>query len=333
LGAKFLVLSTPESVNTPIGIARWILGNVNESVQIIIVEMGEHYKGDILELCELAPPDVAVVTGVNEAHLERMKNLETTALTIFEIVERLRPKGYLLVNSDNEYAKSYYEEIVKKFDKTSGEKINMEYFSSNQEITEKKFDQYDLCWQFDCGDIRGCRIFLLGEYAVGMAAAAAKLGKYFNLSEAEIKMGLERVRPIRHRLEPTLAPGGILVIDDAYNGNSDGAKEAMRILARFANRRKIYLTPGLVETGPMAREVHMDIGKQLASVADVVILIRNSVTQDIELGIMNYELGGARKKPEIIWFNTAPQAHAALKDIVEPNDVILFQNDWGDQYT
>jgi UDP-N-acetylmuramyl pentapeptide synthase len=62
----------------------------------------------------------------------------------------------------------------------------------------------------------------------------------------------------------------------------------------------------------------------------VVILIKNSVAEYIELGIKNNEIG--RKKPEIVLFNSAQEAHAGLKDILKPGDVILFQNDWGDQY-
>jgi hypothetical protein len=35
---------------------------------------------------------------------------------------------------------------------------------------------------------------------------------------------------------------------------------------------------------------------------------------------------------QIIWFNSALEAHAGLKNILKPGDVVLFQNDWGDQY-
>ena len=70
-----------------------------------------------------------------------------------------------------------------------------------------------------------------------------------------------------------------------------------------------------METGSVAKQVHLDIGRQLASVADVVILIKNSVTPWVEEGIMNHELGIMNEKPQIIWFESAPMAHAALKNI------------------
>ncbi len=330
LGARFAVFATPESINTPVGVARWILKNVNESAQIIIVEMGEHYKGDIAELCKITPPDVAVVIGINEAHLERLKDLKTTALTIFEIVDNLKPDGLLLINSDNIYAKEYYESMVEKYVKQGEKRIQMAYFSCEKEVAAVQFNPYEFCWTFNCLGIHNCCIFLLGEYAIGMAVAGIKLGQHFNMHNAEIKEGLLRVRPVEHRLQPIRRPANILVIDDAYNGNSEGTREAIKILSRFEGRRKIYITPGLVETGMLAREVHLEIGRQLASVVDVVILIENSVTGWIEEGIKSKNTRTG--KPKILWFQTATQAHIELQKILLPGDVALFQNDWGDQY-
>jgi UDP-N-acetylmuramyl pentapeptide synthase len=87
-----------------------------------------------------------------------------------------------------------------------------------------------------------------------------------------------------------------------------------------------------VETGAAAKDVHLEIGRRLAGVADMVILIKNSVSGWIEEGIKGKLPTTHYPLPTIIWFETAQQAHAALKDILKPGDVILFQNDWGDQY-
>jgi hypothetical protein len=121
--------------------------------------------------------------------------------------------------------------------------------------------------------------------------------------------------------------------------------------------------------GKSAKEVHQKIGQELAGVADVIILIKNSVTPWIEQGIYTTPsrfaghpslaggdalqltkenlrsspplqggvppLGGevvGVSRPDIVWFDTAQEAHAALPKILKPGDVILFQNDWGDQY-
>jgi UDP-N-acetylmuramoyl-tripeptide--D-alanyl-D-alanine ligase len=118
------------------------------------------------------------------------------------------------------------------------------------------------------------------------------------------------------------------VIDDSYNGNPEGVKEAIKLLSQFKDHRKVYLTPGLVEMGHKAEEVHEKIGKQLAKNVDLVLLVRNSVTPFIEKGLM--ESGFAQDR--IIWYATAQEAHSSLDKVLQKGDVILFQNDWGDQY-
>lgn len=325
LRVKYKVLSTPESVNTPVGVARWVLKNLKGDTEIFIIEMGEHYQGDVEELCKLAAPDISIVTGINEAHLERMGNMETVISTIFEIVSGTKPGGTIVINGDDENVVGNFKKYIWPDHKV------VQYQRSN--IKNQNFKEDVLGWEAESVEVGNFKIHLLGEYILGVVDAVIKVGLELGLSTEEIKKGLENIKPVSHRLQPSLSGGNILVIDDAYNGNSEGVKEAVKTLSRFENRRKIYITPGLVETGASTKAVHVEMGRQLAEVADVVILIKNSVTPFIQEGI-----NGSTKSqvpstnPAIILFNTAQEAHAGLKDILKPGDVILFQNDWGDQY-
>ncbi len=329
LGAKFNAAATPESVNTPVGIARWILRKFDPSLEVAIVEMGEHYKGDVEYLCKIIPPDVAVVTGINEAHLERMKNMETVVSTIFEIVSGTKPKGLVVLNGDDENVVNHCKEYV-------WPDHRVEFFGKNStsskfKVQSSKFEAEKLSWRKEIEGIGEVNVSLLGEYALADVQAAVMIAQKLGMSIEEIKQGIEKIKPVPHRLQPILSPKEVLVIDDSYNGNPHGAAEATWVLSRFVSRRKIYITPGLVEMGKKSADVHREIGRQLAGVADVVILIRNSVTPFIEQGVNSQE-SIVRKKPEIIWFNTAQEMHVSLSKFVRSGDVVLFQNDWGDQY-
>lgn len=341
LGIRYKVLGTPESVNTPVGIARWILNKVSESTEIIVVEMGEHYRGDVAEICEITRPDIVVVTGINESHLERMRTMGTITQTVFEVVSSAKPGASIFLNGDDKNVVEHYKEFVWPDMRVA------QYLVSG--IKYKDFNTEKLMWEVEFENIGRVEINLLGEYALGNVDAAIKIGLSLGMSGQEIKKGIESIKPVEHRLQPLRSAGDILVIDDSYNGNPDGVAEAVKVLGRFsarggsasggANRRKVFITPGLVETGSQSADVHRKIGRQLAGVADVVILIRNSVTGYIESGIKNYELGidaglqaTGYKLPAIHWFNTAQEAHLSLGKILKPGDVVLFQNDWGDQY-
>lgn len=339
-GSKYKTLATPESVNTPVGISRWILKNLKDDTEIIIIEMGEHYKGDIKDICNIAKPDVAVITGINESHLERMGNIEVVASTILELADNSALGAKILFNADDKYINSQAEKLAKKYGLVSfyGYK---NFLLTGFEFKDAKFNTDQLVWEYKIpsAGLKG-QVALLGEYVLGLVVLCQQAVGYLNL-DINVALALQNLKPVEHRLQPIKSGGDILVIDDAYNGNPDGVAEAIKVLSRFIDRRKVFITPGLVEMGEASADAHRLIGNKLASVADVVVLIKNSVTGYIEAGIKSarggsasggsYELGG-KTAPQIIWFNSAQEAHASLGKILKPKDVVVFQNDWGDNY-
>lgn len=354
LSSKYKVLSTPDSVNTPVGIARWILNSVTSEAEILIVEMGEHYKGDVEEICKIIKPDIAAVTGINESHLERMGSLDNVIATIFEIVSCSKPGAQILLNADDKNVMTHYKEYIWKDHRVEPYKI--------EDIGYRIFNTDKLVWEVKDEKLGSYEIGLLGEYALADVSAAVKIAQSLGMSSEQIKNGIAKIKAVSHRLEPIKGVGDVLIIDDAYNGNPQGVAEAIKVLSRFTNRHKIFITPGLVEMGSASADVHREIGRQLADVADVVVLIKNSVTAWIKEGVdgsviarslalfaskglgdeaivnkerlprPSDEFGARNDKPEVIWFNTAQEAHSSLGKILKPGDVVVFQNDWGDQY-
>lgn len=329
LSGKFGVLKTPESVNTPVGIARLILEKLNERTEIFIVEMGAYHRGDIAALCSIAPPDIAILTGINESHLERFGSIENTIAAKFEIVEHAKEGALAALNADDGRVRGSYEKYIGKHEV-------LLYSAKNDprslcRILRKDFfeDGSGAAFSLICGSTQyDLKTSLLGEYIAGTIAAAVLVSERLGMSVREIEAGVALVKPVPHRLEMRRVSGDIFIIDDSYNGNPEGVREAIAALARFVKRRKVYITPGLVEMGERAREVHRDIGRQLSAVVDVVLLTDNSVTGFVREGLE--EAGFA--KENIKMFPSAKEAHAALPALLLPGDVVLFQNDWPEGY-
>jgi UDP-N-acetylmuramoyl-tripeptide--D-alanyl-D-alanine ligase len=129
-------------------------------------------------------------------------------------------------------------------------------------------------------------------------------------------------------LEPKIDGVGVITLDDSYNGNPDGVQAMIEFLASLQNHRRFYVTPGLVEMGKRTKEVHRQIGRNLAKAKiEKVVLIKNSVTAYIEEGLAEEKYEG-----EILWFDDALTAFAALPHLTVTGDVVLLQNDWPDQY-
>lgn len=340
LAEQFTILKTPDSVNTPVGIARLILEHLKPHTDIFIVEMGAYQRGDIAALCALTHPHIAVLTGINESHLERFGSMQNAIAAKFEIIGRARPDAILIFNKDNELIMNNYERHTGK---------RTAYFFSSRDDEQTPPPKILMGGQAYCRITRSAltdnglglaltmrspnatydfKMPLLGNYAIGVATAVIAMGEIVGMSTDAILRGMTMIKPIAHRLQPILMPNNILVIDDSYNGNPDGAREAIGVLARFTNRRKIYVTPGLVEMGTQNIAVHRTLGKQLARVVNMVLLIKNSATVFIAEGLAR---AGFDEK-NILWFTSMPDVQKKLPDILKSKDVVLFQNDWPENY-
>jgi len=318
LKEKYKVLSPEGNINTAVGISAWINANNISDSDVLIIEFGEEYLGDNKKIAEIFKTDIVIITGVNEAHLERFGSIEKTAEAIFESVKYAKPEAKVFINSSDNNAISFYSKYVGK----------REVVIYKDESTNKKFDQDNLSQSAEFSGIGQVKTKILGDYIFSDIAISIMIANLLELSKEQVGAGVEKLAPIKHRLEPIKGAGDVLVIDDSYNGNPAGVESAINLLGFFERKRKIFLTPGLVETGAKNNQVHEKIGMQLAKVADKIILIKNSATIHIAKGLSKANFSDEN----VIWFDSGPEAHKNLSNILKPGDVILFQNDWGDQY-
>lgn len=317
LSAGKRVAAPPGSHNTPLGIAQFV-ATLTGDEEVLIFEFGEYYPGDVKKLCDLVHPDIGIITGVNEAHLEKFKTLDRTADTIFELADFLKDKP-LYINGDSALARAraHAADII--------------YDSDGAGETRVVSAQTGLSGTDIVLDVHGARVSaqsaLLGHHHVGPIAAAAHIAHALGLSPEAIAKGIQNTKPFEHRMEPKDV-GGVVTLDDSYNGNPDGVRAVINFLAEIKDRRRFYVTPGLVEMGARKVEVHQEIGRQLAAAGiEKVVLIRNSVTGYIAEGLKEAGYSG-----EVLWFDDGPKAFSALPHLTVPGDVVLLQNDWPDQY-
>lgn len=326
LEEKYNVLKTPESYNTPMGISKVINNTLDETYEAFVVEMGARCIGEIKEVAQLANPQIGVITSIGPVHLETFKDMENIAKTKYELIEELPPEGIAIFNYDNEY-------VRKLADKTFKEKIlygmedieKLDIFATDIEVSQ--FGS-----SFILGDKEGnkikCTTKLLGEHNISNLLAGAAVGKAMGLTFEEIAKGISKVEPIPHRLN-IINPGtGIIIIDDAFNSNPDGARAALNVISQFKEGNKIIVTPGMVELGEQEEEANKDFGRAIAKTCDFAILVGENRTKPIYEGLI--DLGFSKDK--IIVVNSLDEATQYIQKIAKPKDVVLFENDLPDTY-
>lgn len=312
------VATPPHSYNTPLGVSAFVKTLAGDE-DVLIFELGEGRPGDVRTLCALVQPDMGVITGVNEAHLKTFKTLEQTAATVFELADYLDEKP-VYVSGESELAKG---------NARAGHILYSRVGVGDARVENPRTDLGGLSFTLATSSSRlELSSSLLGLHQVGPLAAAADLAERLGLSPEQIRAGIAKTRPFDHRLEPTTDAAGVITLDDSYNGNPDGVKAVIDFLASLAGHRRWYVTPGLVEMGARTEGVHKDIGHWLTQAKiEKVVLIQNSVTPLIGRGLQEACYAG-----EVLWFDEALQAFAALPHLTVAGDVVLLQNDWPDQY-
>lgn len=316
LAEKMRVAAPPASYNTPIAISRFI-DSLSGDEEVLVFELGEYYPGDVLTLCEVIQPDLGVITGVNEAHLEKFGELDETANTIFELAESLKRKP-LYVNAESELAREYAPKHAVLYSREGAGELMVSGASTG--LT-------GLSFMLEDGNMAvAAHSKLLGFHMIGPLAAAAHIAMRLGLPSAAVEAGLSKTKAFAHRMQPR-EEEGITIIDDSYNGNPDGARAAVEFLSNLKGRRW-YVTPGFVEMGPRSKIVHEELGRELARAGiEKVALIKTNVAKHIRTGLQKENFKG-----EIIEFPSMPGALSSLKNMTVEGDIMLIQNDWPDQY-
>ena len=334
LSQKFNTLMTPDSYNTPMGVCKVIRGELTAEHEIFIVEMGAYKRGDIRELCNLASPDIGILTAVGPQHLERFRSVENIAKTKYELIESLPPGGLAVFNCDNEICAGLA-------DKRSQEGHPVHRYATETgpegaELTAADIQHTDEGLAFTVqtsigtteADPLAIRTRLLGRHNVSNILAAAAVAIECGMTLEEIQAAVANVEPVPHRLQLSASDGNVTIIDDSFNANPVGAKAALEVLTEIQGGKKVLVTPGMVELGEKEYEENKRLGEHAADVCDLVILVGPKRTTPILEGLK------AAKYPnqQIIVALNLEEVKQHLATQVQAGDVVLFENDLPDNY-
>lgn len=324
LEEKYKVCASPSSYNTPLGIAKTVLSNLSENDQVLIAEMGARQRYDIQELCEIVNPSIGLVTGIGNQHLLTFESVDNIVATKGELAEYvLKNKGKLFVNVDNELSKKL-KQLYPKSITTSISESSGRLCVKNIKTTSK-----GSAFELIAGDdVQKCETILLGEHNISNILIAATVAFEMGLSLKEIASGVKKLHTVKHRLEIVKSSSTYTIIDDSYNCSVEGSQASLNVLSKFSGT-KFVITPGLVELGGEQFNSNFEFGKNLAKVADYVIIDSVINIEAIKAGLED----SGYDKDRIIQVATLSQAVEMLNQLAKKDDVVLFENDLPDNYS
>jgi len=324
LSEQYETLMTPGSFNTTLGVVRTIREYLKPYHEVFIVEMGAKQSGDIREICDIVHPQSGIVTAVGPQHLESFKSLENVQRTKFELTDALPADGLAVVNNDFEMVACRIVEnvrciryAVKNTDGADYIATDITYSPSGSNFTVRNG-----IWSISLSTR------IVGECNVSNILGAVALAHEMGVDDDKIRYAVSQIEQVEHRLSIRRIPGGLTIIDDAFNSNPVGSAMALDVLASMTTGKRILITPGMIELGEKQAELNTAFGKKAAACCDIAIIVGQYNRDAIVDGLRD----GGMSEQAVRTADTFAEAQQILGSVTAAGDIVLYENDLPDTF-
>lgn len=293
----------------------------DSSYDVAVLEMGMSTPmNEILRLCRITPPDVAVELNVLPVHVEHLGSIENVAKAKAELIEGMKEGGLAVLNADDPRVAAM-SGLSRGRTVTFGIEKHADVMAKN--ISFVRFGE--TTFELSVGDSAAeVRFPLNGKHNILNALAAAAVGLEFGMTIADIAESLQSVSAPPQRGEVVNLADDITVINDSYNSNPAALISMVETLVNGAGvRRKIVVAGEMLELGPDARRIHLETGEAIAGQGvDMLIGVRGLARELVE-GAKSAGLANAE------FVDDSSAAANLLESIVKKDDVILIKGSRG----
>lgn len=315
LSQKFSVLKNPGNRNNEIGLPLTLL-ELEPNHQVAVLEMGFYVLGEIQTLCDIAQPQVGVITNIGTVHAERAGSQEMIAKGKAELVESLpaQPEGVAILNWDDAWVRWMAE-------KTDAQILSYGV-TEKSDLMAKDIQTHGLdgisgvlSYQGYDHPFRSPLIGAFSAYTILCATAAALTQ---NLDWEMITAGLMHSR-LDLRLHPIKRPDGTTILDDTYNASPPSTIAALELLRELEGRR-VAILGDMLELGPYEHAGHHDVGLVASTAADILILVGERARIIAATAIEN-----GFPKQNLQWFSNTMEAAKYVSSALQSGDQVLIK--------
>ena len=319
LSTRYRTLKSPGNLNNEIGLPLTIL-RLSTGHQRAVLEMGFYVPGEIAFLCDIALPQVGVVTNIGTVHAERAGSQEAIAHGKSELVQALppAPDGVAILNFDDPWVRQMEEKTkARVFFYGLSREANL--WADNVVGLGLDGIRFRLHYQ---GETLHVRIPLIGRHSVHTALRAAAVGLAEGMNWQEILEGLHQGHT-QLRLAAVRSQTGALLLDDTYNASPESMLAALNLLDELGGR-KVAVLGEMLELGPYERTGHEMVGLRAAQVASILLTLGERAHLIAEAARR-----AGMKKASIIEFSEFEPLLEWLKANLTKEDAVLIKGSHG----
>ncbi|HEY5668857.1 MAG TPA: UDP-N-acetylmuramoyl-tripeptide--D-alanyl-D-alanine ligase [Anaerolineales bacterium] len=319
LEQRYRTLKNPGNMNNEIGLPLSIL-DLGPGHEVAVFEMGFYVPGEIALLCDLALPQVGVITNIGTVHAERAGTQEAIARGKAELVQSLpaAPEGVAILNYDDPWVREMAGQ-------TSAQVL---FYGLDpqadlwaEEVESMGLDGIRFRLHFQEESIY-LRVPLIGRHSVHTVLRAAAVGLVEGLTWQEIVSGL-RAGHAQLRLVAVRTERGALLLDDTYNASPESTLAALNLLEDLEGRR-VAVLGDMLELGFYEAHGHEIVGVRAAEVVDELVTVGERGRM---IAMAARSTGFDRNK--ITELENSQEAIEYLRPKLDEKDVVLVKGSHG----
>ena len=319
LEQRYRTLKSPGKVNNKVGLPLSLL-RLGAGYQRAVLEMSYTDPGEITFLCDLALPQVGVITNIGSWHAERAGSQEEIAKGKAELVQALppAPEGIAVLNYDDPWVRQM----------ASMTKASVIYYGLDpkadlwaDQIESQGLEGIFFRMHYR-NEVLHMHVPLIGRYSVHTALRAAAVGLVEGLSWAEIVYGLQASHT-QLRMVAIHTQNGALILDDTYNASPESTLAALNLLSEM-DGRKVAVLGDMLELGQYEQIGHEMVGFRAAEVCDLLIVVGERAAM---IAIAAHQTGFPQESIQI--FQTVLGSIPYLQAHLTEGDVVLIKGSRG----
>ena len=244
LSSEKCCYATKGNFNNHIGVPLSIL-EITSSHEIAIIEMGANHIGEIAFLCNISQPIFGVITNIGKAHLEGFGSFESVIKAKSELYNYIQKNnGNVFVNNEAELLIELADNIRKTTYGKNGDYKGS--IASNIPFVSVQFGENSIISN------------LIGDYQFYNIMLAISVGKYFEITDKNIKKAIESYTPKNNRSEIIKTKSNTIILD-AYNANPSSMTAMLHSFAKQNYENKLCILGDMLEMGNTSLQEHKAI--------------------------------------------------------------------------